>query len=146
MVKLDIPKNTSHNKHMRREVSMGQFITMHARQKCLNSLLFIFLNGAKPKPLNGWGWPRQFSSFYGVRSLIIVIRKPLPNLYRNKFNYNKKPSGLSGVNSDLKNSDAKNSLSRLSNIRAKTGKKCNICVFRLFLPLCRTASQPYRLR
>ena len=113
MVKLDIPKNTSHNKHMRREVSMGQFITMHARQKCLNSLLFIFLNGAKPKSLNGWGWPRQFSGFYGVRSLIIVVRKPLPNLYRNKFNYNKKPSGLSGLNSDLKNSDAKNSLSRL---------------------------------
>ena len=75
-----IPKNTSHNKHMRREVSMGQFITMHARQKCLNSLLFIFLNGAKPKPLNGWGWPRQFSGFYGVRSLIIIIRKPLPDL------------------------------------------------------------------
>jgi hypothetical protein len=35
---------------------------------------------------------------------------------------------------------------RLSNIRAKTIEKCNICVFRLFLPLCRTASQPYRLR
>ena len=32
---------------------------------------------------------------------------------------------------------------RLSDIRAKTGKKCNICVFRLFLPLCQTASQPY---
>ena len=75
-----IPKNTSHNKHMRREVSMGQFITMHARQKCLNSLLFIFLNGAKPKSLDGWGGPRQFSGFYGVRNLIIVIRKPLPYL------------------------------------------------------------------
>jgi hypothetical protein len=35
---------------------------------------------------------------------------------------------------------------RLSDIRSKTGKKCIICVFRLFLPLCLTASQPYRLR
>ena len=86
---------------------MGQFITMHARQKCLDSLLFIFLNGAKPKSLNGWGGPRQFSGFYGVRSFIIVIRKPLPNLYRNKFNYNKKPNGLSCLNSDLKNSLSK---------------------------------------
>ena len=34
---------------------------------------------------------------------------------------------------------------RLSDIRAKTGKKCIFCVFRLFLPLCQTASQPYRL-
>ena len=34
---------------------------------------------------------------------------------------------------------------RLSDIRAKTGKKCIFCVFRLFLPLCRTASRPYRL-
>ena len=34
---------------------------------------------------------------------------------------------------------------RLSDIRAKTGKKCIFCVFRLFLPLCRTASWPYRL-
>ena len=34
---------------------------------------------------------------------------------------------------------------RLSDIRAKTGKKCIFCVFRLFLPLCQTASRPYRL-
>ena len=34
---------------------------------------------------------------------------------------------------------------RLSDIRAKTGKKCIFCVFRLFLPLCQTASWPYRL-
>ena len=34
---------------------------------------------------------------------------------------------------------------RLSDIRAKAGKKCIFCVFRLFLPLCRTASRPYRL-
>ena len=34
---------------------------------------------------------------------------------------------------------------RLSDIRAKTGKKCIFCVFRLFLPLRRTASRPYRL-
>ena len=34
---------------------------------------------------------------------------------------------------------------RLSDIRAKTGKKCIFCVFRLFLSLCQTISQPYRL-
>ena len=34
---------------------------------------------------------------------------------------------------------------RLSDIRAKTGKNCIFCVFRLFLPLCQTASRPYRL-
>ena len=34
---------------------------------------------------------------------------------------------------------------RLSDISSKTGKKCIFCVFRLFLSLCRTASQPYRL-
>jgi hypothetical protein len=34
---------------------------------------------------------------------------------------------------------------RLSDIRAKTGKKCIFCVFRLFLPLCQTALQPYML-
>ena len=34
---------------------------------------------------------------------------------------------------------------RLSDIRAKTGKKCIFCFFRLFLSLCQTASQPYRL-
>ena len=35
---------------------------------------------------------------------------------------------------------------RLSNICSKTGLKCIFCVFRLFLSLCRTASQPYKLR
>ena len=35
---------------------------------------------------------------------------------------------------------------RLSDARAKTGKKCIFCVFRLFLPLCQTASRPDRLR
>ena len=34
---------------------------------------------------------------------------------------------------------------RLSDIRAKTGKKCIFCVFRLFLPLGQTTSQPYKL-
>ena len=34
---------------------------------------------------------------------------------------------------------------RLSDIRAKTGKKCIFCAFGLFLPLCQTVSQPYRL-
>ena len=34
---------------------------------------------------------------------------------------------------------------RLSNICSKTGLKCIFCVFRLFLSLCRTVSQPYRL-
>ena len=34
---------------------------------------------------------------------------------------------------------------RLSDISSKTGKKCIFGVFRLFLSLCRTASQPYRL-
>ena len=34
---------------------------------------------------------------------------------------------------------------RLSDISSKTGKKCIFGVFRLFLGLCRTASQPYRL-
>ena len=34
---------------------------------------------------------------------------------------------------------------RLSDISSKTGKKCVFCVFRLFLPLCQTASRPYRL-
>ena len=34
---------------------------------------------------------------------------------------------------------------RLSNISSKTGKKCIFCVFRPFLSLCRTASQPGRL-
>ena len=34
---------------------------------------------------------------------------------------------------------------RLSDTRAKTGKKCIFCVFRLFLHLCQTASQPCRL-
>ena len=34
---------------------------------------------------------------------------------------------------------------RLSDISSKTGKKCIFCVFRLFLSLCPTASQPYRL-
>ena len=33
----------------------------------------------------------------------------------------------------------------LSDIRTKTGKKCFYCVFWLFLPLCQTASRPYRL-
>ena len=35
---------------------------------------------------------------------------------------------------------------RLSDISSKTGKKYIFCVFRLFLPLRQTASQPYRLR
>ena len=34
---------------------------------------------------------------------------------------------------------------RLSDIRAKTGKKCIFWVFRLFLPICQTASRLYRL-
>ena len=34
---------------------------------------------------------------------------------------------------------------RLSGVSSKTGKKCIICVFRLFLHLRRTASRPYRL-
>ena len=34
---------------------------------------------------------------------------------------------------------------RLSNISSKIGKKCIFCVFRLFLSLYRTASQPYKL-
>ena len=34
---------------------------------------------------------------------------------------------------------------RLSDIRAKTGQKCIFCDFKLFFPLCQTASQPYRL-
>ena len=34
---------------------------------------------------------------------------------------------------------------RLSDIRTKTGKSCIFCVFMLFLPLCQTVSQPYRL-
>ena len=34
---------------------------------------------------------------------------------------------------------------RLSDIRAETGKKCFFCVFRLFFPLCQTASQPQML-
>ena len=34
---------------------------------------------------------------------------------------------------------------RLSDIRPKTGKICIFCVFRLFLSLCQTVSQPYRL-
>ena len=33
---------------------------------------------------------------------------------------------------------------RLSDISSKTGKKCSFCVFRQFLSLCWTASQPYR--
>ena len=35
---------------------------------------------------------------------------------------------------------------RLSDISSKTDKKCVFCVFMLFLSLCRTASQPYKLR
>ena len=34
----------------------------------------------------------------------------------------------------------------LSDISSKTGKKCIFCVFRPFLTLCWTTSQPYRLR
>ena len=34
---------------------------------------------------------------------------------------------------------------RLSDICSKTGKKCIFGVFRVFLSLCQTASQPYRL-
>jgi hypothetical protein len=34
---------------------------------------------------------------------------------------------------------------RLSDVSSNTGKKCIFGVFRLFLRLCRTASQPYRL-
>ena len=33
----------------------------------------------------------------------------------------------------------------LSDVSSKTGKKCIFCVFRLFLPLRRTTSLPYRL-
>ena len=34
---------------------------------------------------------------------------------------------------------------RLSKISSKTSKKCIFCVFRPFLSLCQTVSQPYRL-
>ena len=33
----------------------------------------------------------------------------------------------------------------LSGVSSKTGKKCIFCIFRLFLPLCQTASWPHRL-
>ena len=42
-------------------------------------------------------------------------------------------------------SDSTYMFERLSDISSKTGKKCILCVFRLFLRLPRTASRPYRL-
>ena len=59
---------------------MRQFITKHARQKCLDSLLFVVLNSTKPQSLNGWGRPGQLGSFYGIWSLIIIVGKPFSYL------------------------------------------------------------------